>query len=117
MMQENPRAIALIHSAAHLSPIAGITNSLSRITAEECNQFGCFSLLTRLTCECYRRAHSRERHFWIPRQVFDHVDFFIERLSSNAGEIVAYSLVSHSVELDLGITPLNGFRNLCRLSI
>jgi hypothetical protein len=53
MMQEIPRAIALIHSAAHLSSVASITNWLSRITIEECNQFGCFGLLTRLTCECY----------------------------------------------------------------
>ena len=95
-MQENLRAIALIHSTAHLSSVASITDWLSRITAEEYDQFGCFSLLTRLTCECHCHAHSREKHFWIPRQVFDHVEFFIERLSSNAGEIVASRLVSHS---------------------
>jgi hypothetical protein len=94
--KEFPKAFASIYSATHPSSIASITYRLGEITAEECDQFGRLSLLTRLTYECYCHAHSRKGYFRVLRQVFDHFDFLIECLSSDAGKIVAHVLVSHA---------------------
>jgi hypothetical protein len=94
--KEIPKAFVSTHSATHPSSIASITYRLGGITAEECDQFGRLSLQTRLTCECYCHAHSCKGYFRVLRQVFDHVDFLIECLSSNAGKIIAHFLVSHS---------------------
>jgi len=38
---------------------------------------------------------TRKGYFRVLRQVFDHVNFLIECLSSNAGKIIAHFLVSH----------------------
>jgi hypothetical protein len=94
--KEFQKAFASSYSATHPSSIASITYRLGEITAEECDQFGRLSLLTRLTYECYCHAHSRKGYFRVLRQVFDHVAFLIECLSSNAGKIIAHVLVSHS---------------------
>jgi hypothetical protein len=94
--KEFPKAFAPIYSANHPSSIASIAYWLGEVTAEECNQFGLLSLLTRLTCECYYHAHSCKGYLRVLRQVFDHVDFLIECLSSNSGKIIAHFLVSHS---------------------